>query len=219
MVPPELRVKRVKRVTSIAPEGTAWCAGCQSFRDHEDFGKDATRCRACLSAAQHAGMVERVYGLTAEQYDALLERQGGRCAICRNRPGKKRLAVDHDHGTGEVRGLLCGSCNHDLLGSAWDSLAKVTAAWHYLNTPPAAGAWLPPERAPLLAPASAPRQGADDRIVAKHSDRPRGGRTAAEAVECDRPHVVPVGAVSIPGRAGYWRVYVEDGVEQPAPPF
>ena len=47
-------------------------------------------------------MVERTYGLTAEQYDALLARQGGRCAICRARPKSKRLAVDHDHATGEV---------------------------------------------------------------------------------------------------------------------
>jgi len=60
-------------------------------------------------------MVERVYGA---DYDRLLKRQGGRCAGCGGRPQKKRLAVDHDHKTGRVRGLLCSTCNHDILGVA-----------------------------------------------------------------------------------------------------
>lgn len=150
MVPPELRRKRVK--PSELPPGARWCAGCQSFRDLDDFGSGATRCRPCLSSAQHAARTAKVYGLTPEQYDELLRRQGGRCAICRGRPKSKRLAVDHDHKTGAVRGLLCSRCNHDLLGSAWDSLAVASALWHYLNTPPAGGAWSPPETAPPLGP-------------------------------------------------------------------
>lgn len=60
----------------------------------------------------HARMVEKTYGITGEQYWALYEAQGGRCAICRWASGKtKRLAVDHDHETGQVLGLLCGRCN------------------------------------------------------------------------------------------------------------
>ena len=60
----------------------------------------------------HARMVEKTYGITGEQYWALYEAQGGRCAICRWASGKvKRLAVDHDHETGRVLGLLCGRCN------------------------------------------------------------------------------------------------------------
>lgn len=52
------------------------------------------------------------YGLTSEDCDRMYEAQNGLCAIC-NTPGKngKRLAVDHDHGTGAVRQLLCTSCN------------------------------------------------------------------------------------------------------------
>lgn len=53
----------------------------------------------------------RVYGITVEQYDALLEKQGGVCTRCKQPPGQLRLAVDHNHETGEVRGLLCGPCN------------------------------------------------------------------------------------------------------------
>lgn len=231
MVPPELRVKRGARIRTtvkgrvvkgpvidtLAPAGTAWCAGCQTFRDEEDFGKGATKCRACSSAKQHGAMIEKTYGLTAEQYDALLERQGGRCAICRNRPKSKRLAVDHDHKTGEVRGLLCSRCNHDLMGSAWDSLALAAALWHYMNTPPASGAWLPPEDAPPLA-AQATRATPDEAIVATRAERPRTGRTAPPADECARTHYLPAGSESDPDRGpGYFRLWREAGAE--LPPF
>lgn len=145
MVPEPLRLKRSPKLQRLAPEGTAWCAGCQSWRDHEDFGKSATTCRACSSAKAHAAMVEKVYGLSADGYAALLEVQGGKCAICRARPKSKRLAVDHDHKTTAVRGLLCSRCNHDLMGAAWDSSAMALALWHYINTPPTSGTWVAPE--------------------------------------------------------------------------
>jgi Recombination endonuclease VII len=54
------------------------------------------------------------YGVTRAQYDAMLDAQGSGCAVCRApRPGggKEHFHVDHDHGTGVVRGLLCGACN------------------------------------------------------------------------------------------------------------
>jgi hypothetical protein len=74
-----------------------------------------THARARRNATRlnnHARMVEKTYGITGEQYWALYEAQGGRCAICRWASGKvKRLAVDHDHETGRVLGLLCGRCN------------------------------------------------------------------------------------------------------------
>lgn len=150
MVPEPLRRKRTPTIQRIAPEGTGWCAGCQTFRDLVDFGKGATTCRACLSAKTHGAMIERTYGLTGAQYDELLRLQGGRCAICRARPKSVRLAVDHDHGSGAVRGLVCSKCNHELLGAAHDSLALIVAAWHYLNTPPTSGHWPRPEDAPPL---------------------------------------------------------------------
>lgn len=55
--------------------------------------------------------VMRRYGITVEQYEFMLAAQGGLCGICRKPPGRRRLAVDHDHETGEVRMLLCDRCN------------------------------------------------------------------------------------------------------------
>lgn len=51
------------------------------------------------------------YGLAPEQHAALLAAQGGLCAVCKGAGGQRGLAVDHDHATGRVRGLLCGACN------------------------------------------------------------------------------------------------------------
>lgn len=221
MVPEELRRKRTATIQRLAPEGTAWCAACQSFRDDEDFGKGATTCRACKSASTHGAMIEKTYGLTSEQYDALLERQGGRCAICRAHPKSKRLAVDHDHGTGEVRGLLCSRCNHDLLGSAWDSLAMATALWHYMNTPPVTGHWIAPENAPKLAPVeSAARPidalGADIGIVARREPKRAAVRPgAAEEVECTRVHYLPIGSGSVEGKRALYYVTDEPDAEPP----
>ena len=221
MVPEEMRAKRTKKIVEQAPAGTSWCAGCQSFRDLLDFGKGATTCRACASARQHEAMVAKTYGITGDDYEALLKRQGGKCAICRARPKSKRLAVDHNHKTGAVRGLLCSRCNHDLLGSAWDSLAMAVALWHYMNTPPAGGAWVPPEAQSRLMPVDSavrpsPAPGDDLPIDARRSAKsPARASVAAVADECTRPHVIPVGAESVPGKRGVWRVWVEPDGDPP----
>lgn len=61
-----------------------------------------------------------LYGITIEEYEAMFTEQRGRCALC-GEPEKAslhgkvtRLTVDHDHDTGEVRGLLCRRCNWQL---------------------------------------------------------------------------------------------------------
>jgi len=64
--------------------------------------------------------LKRNFGITVEEYDKLFEQQGGLCAICgkpeiaRNQYGIRSLAVDHNHKTGEIRGLLCSYCNMKL---------------------------------------------------------------------------------------------------------
>lgn len=58
------------------------------------------------------------YGITEDQYNELLRKQEGRCAVCGRDGGKfkTKLAVDHDHKTGHVRGLLCKYCNRYIVG-------------------------------------------------------------------------------------------------------
>lgn len=74
------------------------------------------------------------YGLTPEAWLALFEKQGGVCAICKlPELLKKRLAVDHCHITGKIRGLLCGNCNR-ALGQFQDSPVITQAATDYLRS-------------------------------------------------------------------------------------
>lgn len=47
-------------------------------------------------------------------YDRMLAAQGGMCALCPNTPKSRRFHIDHDHATGDVRGLLCYRCNRAL---------------------------------------------------------------------------------------------------------
>jgi hypothetical protein len=67
--------------------------------------------------------LKRLYGITLEQYDELLTRQENKCAVCLKDASEfnVRLAVDHDHHSGEVRGLLCRYCNHRLVGRHRDA--------------------------------------------------------------------------------------------------
>ena len=70
--------------------------------------------------------------LTEDEYVAMLEAQGGVCAICKGKPRRSRLAVDHIHGTDEVRGLLCNLCN-PALGLFKDDPDRLKAAIEYLE--------------------------------------------------------------------------------------
>ena len=117
------------------PTGERWCSGCQSYVPL--FYCTGSRCKACSSMASHAGRLEKTYGIDSTEYDRIFKLQGGRCAICRNKPATIRFAVDHDHKTSEVRGILCKRCNHDLLGGGHDSVAVLWSAIQYLLHPPA----------------------------------------------------------------------------------
>lgn len=74
----------------------------------------------------------RKYGLTLEEYQAILASQRGRCYVCLRKPDDKRLVVDHNHDTGEVRGLLCHKCNA-ALGMLNDMAWRVRRLYHYLE--------------------------------------------------------------------------------------
>lgn len=75
------------------------------------------------------------YGITMDDYDAMLVAQGGRCAICpATRPGGRGAwHVDHNHDTGDVRGLLCSNCNRGM-GLLGDDPEVLRAAAAYLES-------------------------------------------------------------------------------------
>ena len=94
------------------------------------------------------GYYRKYYGITLKDYELLLQSQEGRCFCCnsspetklnnrgrsRSRLGARRLSVDHDHVTGEIRGLLCFKCNHLLIGRHRDPNTFQQAA-DYLRGP------------------------------------------------------------------------------------
>jgi Recombination endonuclease VII/NUMOD3 motif len=102
-------------------EGLRWCVDCNDFRPGDQFNKRGFRrgferksslCKKC-NRARH---LDRKFGVTPEWYEAKLAEQGGHCAFCpiteveEGRP----LAVDHNHETGQPRGLACTRCNSGL---------------------------------------------------------------------------------------------------------
>ena len=75
------------------------------------------------------------YGITPKDYEAMFRKQKGRCFLCGGKPNgrsKNRLHVDHDHKTGQVRALLCHSCNTGL-GSFKHDPEILTMAIKYLK--------------------------------------------------------------------------------------
>lgn len=76
--------------------------------------------------------LKRVYGLTPKQYDTLLVEQSNRCFVCQKHEDecKTSLAVDHDHVTLEIRGLLCNHCNRYVVGRHRDADILRRAADH-----------------------------------------------------------------------------------------
>lgn len=134
------------------------CSKCQIEKYEEEFskregGRYRSSCKECTrkdnleryyrkggkSAQAHRARKFNLkqYGLTVEQYDALFEKQQGKCAICATEEPSRnksnyRLFVDHCHDTGKVRGLLCHHCNVGL-GHFKDNWQLLTKAIEYLN--------------------------------------------------------------------------------------
>lgn len=107
-----------------------------------EFRKEKRRNNPCPSDRSVLRFASglRKFGLTPAMYLEILRSQDMACAICRKRFSdfQYRLAVDHDHETGEVRGLLCGKCNQ-CLGAFGDNLAGIQKVVDYLENPPAKG--------------------------------------------------------------------------------
>jgi len=95
------------------------------------FNERSVRSKDSYRRTQRDLRYRRLYKITLEEYETMFEEQGGSCAICGN-PSGVSLAVDHDHITGKVRGLLCWSCN-SAIGLLGDTAESVMKAVRYLE--------------------------------------------------------------------------------------
>lgn len=109
-------------------EGKRICSPCDSARSMA--WREQNRARSDHN--RRSGALRRKYKLTLDEYEAMLQAQGGVCAICKGEQQGERtrhLFVDHDHTTGKVRGLLCRKCNTML---AWAESVSLPAVTKYL---------------------------------------------------------------------------------------
>jgi hypothetical protein len=102
----------------------SYCKPC-----HNRIGRENREKRH--GSTRHYHLIRR-YGISAAQAAAMIDAQGGLCAICRERPAEH---VDHDHATGAVRGMLCFNCNGGL-GQFRDRTELLRAAAEYLEREP-----------------------------------------------------------------------------------
>jgi hypothetical protein len=117
---PTAMKERARRWQAANPERVA-----ENLRRYRESGRKAQ--------SDRRSHLKRKFGLTVERYDEMLAAQGGGCAIC-GRPPREDIAlhVDHDHETGQVRGLTCFRCNN-ALGDFNDDPKLLESASAYLD--------------------------------------------------------------------------------------
>lgn len=121
------------------------CKACKRNKENKRYGREEVKqkyqaywVRAKLSHKDR--FFKRTYGISLEDYQNLLKQQNNACAICERQESvldkrtkePRRLAVDHDHETGTIRGLLCMSCNVGL-GKFGDNQETLRKALNYLE--------------------------------------------------------------------------------------
>lgn len=101
---------------------TKRCPYCNKTKLKSEFYKRSTECKQCglerkrnsyVSHIERKNYIHSKYKLTQEQWDAMFEKQGRVCAICKtDTPSTKHgWCIDHNHSTMVVRGILCHHCN------------------------------------------------------------------------------------------------------------
>lgn len=119
-------------------DGMSWeCATCVKARVMSHYNLDRSRAYRAKHKEKYDDLARRnrlaTFGITPAEYDQMLAAQGGVCAICGGGEwSTRRLAVDHCHKTGKVRGILCSHCNVTL-GQMKENPQALRAAADYLE--------------------------------------------------------------------------------------
>lgn len=129
---------------------TKTCSKCGEEKPTDDFYLYRRSCKKCMRAYQRDFAASRPhyhrnrnlltrYGISVEEYQSLLANQNFACPICEveisetlEYKGKRSVVVDHNHDTGEVRGVLCSGCNL-VLGHARENTTILYKAIVYLS--------------------------------------------------------------------------------------
>jgi hypothetical protein len=82
--------------------------------------------------SKHNTHLKKTYGITMDDYDRILKSQNGQCAICKGGTSKNHFALDHNHKTGNIRGLLCARCNTGL-ARFMDNITNLRRAVRYMK--------------------------------------------------------------------------------------
>lgn len=117
-------------VCSKAGDGLSpHCKDCASKAKKLHKLKDPSKAKHQQRAADY-----KRYGITIAEYETLLQLQKGSCFICKKHHSefRRRLAIDHDHGTGKIRGLLCNKCNQGI-GLLQEDITILRSAIDYLQ--------------------------------------------------------------------------------------
>ena len=186
------------------PVGCKWCPDCAQVKPLEAFPTTPraasgrhSYCKPCHNERGRRSLEKvggsrtyhlvRRYGITAQEYDLMLDAHGGLCAICRAAPAAH---VDHDHATNAVRELLCFNCNGGL-GQFRDDPAVLLAAVAYLEKH-AAGA-VAGEQPPAAGCSTTSRLGSErrdrrgSRPGRRRTDDPAPGSAGERQAGLDRP--------------------------------
>ncbi len=111
------------------------CNSCGETKVLIEFSVSRSDCKDCARRKGRAHNLSSSFGLTLDEYNELFKYQGGVCYLCKKPPNGRRLSVDHDHQTGEIRGLLCTYCNRNIVGNL--TLDQILGVADYVTYPPA----------------------------------------------------------------------------------
>ena len=117
------------------------CTRCKLQKESNECYETHSWCKACLKSYWRSRSTPdgqrqkhlKAFGLTIAQYDEMSTKQDGVCKICGQPETFRRLSVDHDHVSGNVRGLLCINCNV-ALGGFKDDIKRLQSAISYLTS-------------------------------------------------------------------------------------